>query len=77
MPNLEGSKELCMTQHDTAYNGRIKKIYITMRGEKVAKGMKNVLEERGVSTTGRNCDWMRHELASHPDLKPEKCSLNQ
>ena len=70
-----GGKQRIM--HDTAYNGRIQKMYITIRGEKVAKGMKNVLEERGVSTTGRNGDWMRHELASHPDFKHEKCMIEK
>ena len=39
-------------------------------------GMKRVLEERGVSTNGRNGDWMRIELASHPDFKHEKCMID-
>lgn len=34
--------------------------------------MKLVLEECEVSTAGKNADWMRKELASHPDFKNEK-----
>ena len=65
-----GGKQRIM--HDTAYNGRIQKMFTTVHGEKVAKGMKRVLEERGVSTNGRNGDCKRTELASHPDFKHEK-----
>ena len=50
-------------------------MFTTVHCEKVAKGMKRVLEERGVSTNGRNGDWMRTELASHPDFKHEKCTI--
>ena len=46
-----------------------------MRGEKVAKGMKLVLEERGVSTLGKNGEWMRTQLASHPAFKHEKSMI--
>ena len=65
-----GGKQRIM--HDTAYNGHIQKMFTTVHGEKVAKGMKRVLEERGVSTNGRNGDCKRTELASHPDFKHEK-----
>ena len=65
-----GGKQRIM--RDTEYDGRIQKLYTTVRGEKIPKGMKMVLEERGVSTAGKNADWMRKELASHPDFKNEK-----
>ena len=35
--------------------------------------MKMVLEERGISTTGKNASWMRETLATHPDFQDEKC----
>ena len=54
---------------DTKYDGRVQKMYTTVRGEKIPKGMKMVLEERGVSTAVKNSDWMRKELASHADFK--------
>ena len=47
-------------------------MYIIKSGEKVAKGMKQVLEERGMSTIGKNADWMRETLKKHPDFKNEK-----
>ena len=34
-------------------------MYTVQGGQKVAKGMKRVLEERGISTAGRNGNWMR------------------
>ena len=54
---------------DIENDGRVQKMYTTVRGEKIPKGMKMVLEERGVSTAGKNSDCMRKELASHADLK--------
>lgn len=48
-------------------------MYTTVRGEKIAEGMRMVLEERRVSTVEKkNADWMRKELASHPDFKNVK-----
>ena len=44
-----------------------------MRGENIAKGMKMVLEERGISTIRKNASWMRETLAVHPDFRDEKC----
>ena len=65
-----GGKQRLM--RDTEYNGRVKKMYTTVRGERVVpKGMKIVLEERGISTAGKNAQWMRNELARHPDFKNE------
>ena len=30
------------------------------------------LEERGISTAGKNADWMRETLAEHSDFRYEK-----
>ena len=49
------------------------KLYYTERdGKKVAKGLKMVLEERGVSTVGTSVDWMRKTLGEHSDLKTKR-----
>ncbi len=34
--------------------------------------MKRVLEERGISTEGKNGDWMRETLSQHVDFRFEK-----
>ena len=50
-----GGKQRIM--RDTVWNGRAWKLYFTERdGRKVAKGLKMVLEERGVSTVGRTAE---------------------
>ena len=41
------------------------------RAQKVGKGMKAVLEEKGIHAAGKNAEWMHKELASHPDFKHE------
>ena len=56
---------------DTEYNGRVQRMYTVVRGQKVPKVMKAVLEERGINTAGKNVEWMRKELASQPDFKHE------
>jgi len=61
-----GGKQRLM--RDTQYDGKTQKIYTTVRREKIAKGMRMVLEERGISTIGKNGDWMKKELATHPDF---------
>ena len=38
----------------------------------VPKGLRNVLEERGVDTRSMNADVMRTTLRSHPDFKNQK-----
>ena len=69
-----GGKQRIM--RDTTWNGRVWKMYYTERdGRKVAKGLKMVLEERGVSTTGKTADWMRQTLAEHSDFKDEKSMI--
>ena len=51
-------------------------MYYTERdGRKVAKRLKMVLEERGVSTVGKTADWMRQTLAEHSDFKDEKSMI--
>ena len=69
-----GGKQRIM--RDTTWNGKVWKMYYTDRdGKKVAKGMKMVLEERGVSTAGKGGDWMRKTLGEHFDFKTEKCMI--
>ena len=68
-----GGKQRIM--RDTVYDGRTQKMYFTERGQKVATGMRIVLEEHGNSTAGKNGDWMRATLASHSDFKHEKCMI--
>ena len=43
----------------------------------VAKGLKVVLEERGVDTSGMNGDEVRVVLKSHPDFKYEKSKIER
>jgi transposase len=63
---------------DTTWNGKVWKLYSTDRdGKKVAKGMKMVLEERGISTVGKSADWMRQTLGEHSDFKGEKSMIER
>ena len=43
----------------------------------IPKGLRAVLEEQGVNTTGMNGDEMRAILGSHPDFQNEKSGLSQ
>ena len=66
-----GGKQRIM--RDTMWDGRIWKMYFTdSTGRKIAKGIKMVLEERGVSTEGKGGDWMRKRLAEFDDFMNEK-----
>ena len=56
---------------DTVYSGKEQKMYFIRGGQKVAKGMKMVLEEHGVSTGGKNATWMKETLSQHADFKFE------
>ena len=68
-----GGKQRIM--QDTTWNW---KMYYTERdGKKVAKGMKMVLEECGVSTARKTGDWMRKTLGEHSDFRDEKSMLEQ
>ena len=69
-----GGKQRIM--HDTTWNSRIWKMYYTNHdGRKVAKGMKMVLEERGISTAGKNADWMRETLAKRSNFRDKKSMI--
>jgi len=41
------------------------------------KGLRNVLEERQVDTTGMSADQMREILRQHQDFKEEKCRIER
>ena len=41
----------------------------------VQKGMRVVLEERGVNTHGMNADWMHEVLSNHADFRIEKSRI--
>ena len=41
-------------------------------GEKVAKGMEIVLQERGISIHGKNKEWMQKEVSEHSDLSTKR-----
>lgn len=43
----------------------------------VPKGMRAVLEERGINTQNMNADKMREVLGSHPDFKNEKSTIER
>ena len=43
----------------------------------IPKGMRVILEERGVNTRGMNADKMREVLGRHPDFKNEKSSIER
>ena len=69
-----GGKQRVM--RDTTWNGKVWKMYYAARdGSKVAKGMKMVLEERGVSTVGKTGEWMRRMLGQHSDFRDEKSMI--
>ena len=57
------------------YNGKFQRMYFMRGGEKVAKGMKIVLEERGISIVGKKGDWMHDTLKKYPDFKNEKSMI--
>ena len=62
--------------HEPTWNGRIWKMYYTDHdGRKVAKGMKMVLEEQGISTAGKTADWMHETLAKNSDFRDEKSMI--
>ena len=67
--NPRGKQRL---MHDTVWNGNYQSTNFTKNGQKVAKGMEIVLQERGISTLGKKGDWMRKTLFEHTDFKCEK-----
>ena len=69
-----GGKQRIM--QDTVWNAKVWNIYYTERdGKKVAKGLKMVLEERGVSTVEKTAAWMQQTLAEHFDFKDKKSMI--
>ena len=61
---MPGGKQQMM--RDTQYYGKVQTMYFVHGGEKIAKGMKTVLEERGISTAGKK--WKMD--ARHPQRSP-------
>ena len=49
--------------------------YAERDGKKVAKGMKMVLEERGLSTAGKTGDWMRQTVGQHSNFRDKKSMI--
>ena len=43
---------------DIEYDGRVQRLFTMVRGEKTAKGIKAVLEERGIKTAVRKAEWV-------------------
>ena len=58
--------------HDTVWDGRVQKMVLSDRRP---KGMKIILEERGIDTTGMRAADMRLVLGHHADFKFEKTAL--
>jgi hypothetical protein len=56
---------------DTTWNGETQKMTLA---DGRAKGMKVVLEERGINTMGMNAAKMREALSQHEDFK-NQCTL--
>ena len=68
----EGGKQPVM--RDTMWNGEVPKM---LDDDGIPKGMKRVLEERGVDTKGMNAIKMREELGQHPDFSNPKTILEE
>lgn len=67
-----GGKQRVM--RDGMFDGRVQKM-VTSNG--VAKGLRMVLEERGVNTAGMNASQMREILGQHSDFKNEKSRVER
>ena len=59
---------------DTVWQGQVQKMNFSLG---VPKGMRTVLNERGVDTTGMVADKMRETLAAMDDFKNEKSLIKQ
>lgn len=62
---------------DTFYNGKVQKMYYLDKGQKIAKGLKIVLAERQIDTTGKNLAWMRETISQHYDFKYERSEIEK
>ena len=67
-----GGKQVVM--RDTVWNGEVQKMILP---DGRPKGMKLVLDERGIETTGMKADKMRETLRSFPDFKCQKTMLEE
>ena len=67
-----GGKQRVM--RDGWWNGKPQKMNYSLG---VPKGLRVVLEERGVNTRSMSADEMRETLASHPDFKNEKSRVER
>ena len=67
-----GGKQPIM--RDTSFNGQVQKM---VNSNGIPKGMKLVLHERGVDTTGMKAAQLREELKEHPDFKQQKNILEE
>ena len=67
-----GGKQAVM--RDTVWNGEVQKMILP---DGRPKGMKLVLDERGIETTGMKADKMRETLRSFPDFKCQKTMLEK
>ena len=63
---------------DTVWDGKVWKLHFTnSSAQKVAMGMKMVLEERGVATEGWSANWMRKTLGDFDGVKNEKSMIER
>ena len=67
-----GGKQRVM--RDGFWNGKPQKMNYALG---VPKGLRAVLEERGVNTKGMNAEEMREILGSHPDFRDEKSRVEK
>ena len=67
-----GGKQRVM--RDGFWNGKVQKINFALG---IPKGLRRVLEERGIDTREMNADKMREVLSSHPDYKNEKSRIER
>ena len=68
-----GGKQPVM--RDGWWGGKPQRMYFNL--ENIPKGMRQVLDERGVNTRGMKADEMRTVLGTHPDFKYEKSSIER
>ena len=67
-----GGKQRVM--RDGYWDGKVFKMNFAIG---VPKGLRVILQERGVDTTNMNADQMREVLKQHPDFRDEKCRIER
>ena len=65
-----GDKQWVM--HDGYWNGKVCKMNFAIG---IPKGLRVILQERGIDTTNMNADQMREVLKQHSDFRDEKCQI--